>query len=69
MIKSFKDQDIDILNLNDQFFNDVCIPYSNSGNDMKLNERIKELYKNYTFCEKNCQLNNINYENKPVTCN
>ena len=36
---------------------------------MTLNDRIKEFYKNDTFCEKNCQLNNINYENIFVTCN
>ena len=27
LIKTFKGQDIDILNLNDPFFNDVCNPF------------------------------------------
>ena len=36
---------------------------------MTLNDRIEEIYKNYTFCEKNCVLDEILYEDKMINCN
>ena len=68
LISSFKNNNIDILDLNDPFFNDVCLPYSDSENDLTLNDRIKDIYKNYTFCEKNCQLVEIKYEEYKAIC-
>ena len=69
LINNFKDKGIDILDINDPFFNDICIPYSESGKDLTLNDRIEEKYKNYQFCEKNCELNEILYEDKMISCN
>ena len=68
-INYFKEKGIDILDINDPFFNDVCTSYSESGKDLTLNDRINEIYKNYTFCEKNCDLDEIIYEDKMITCN
>ena len=68
LISSFKEKNINILNLNDSFYNDVCIPYSNSKNDLTLNDRIEEFYKNYSFCENNCKLEEIILENMIVVC-
>ena len=68
LISYFKKNGIDILDLNDNFFNDVCLPYSDSENDLTLNDRIKDIYKNYTFCEKNCKLIEINYEEYKAVC-
>ena len=68
LISEFKKNGIDILDINDKFFNDVCLPYSNSDNDMTLNDRIKDIYKNYSFCEKNCRLVDINFEEYKATC-
>ena len=68
LISFFKNKGIDILDLNDNFFNDVCIPYSDSENDLTLNDRIKYIYKNYTFCEKNCKLIEIKYEEYKALC-
>ena len=69
LINSFKEKGINILDINDDFFNDVCIPYSESGHDLTLNDRIQEIYKNYTFCEKNCELKEIDYDDMMITCN
>ena len=69
LINTFKDKGIDILDINDPFFNDVCIHYSESGKDLTLNDRIEDIYKNYKFCEKNCELNEILYEDKMISCN
>ena len=69
LINNFKKKGIDILNINDPFFNDLCSSYSESGKDLTLNNRIEEFYKNYTFCEKNCKLEEILYEDKMMVCN
>ena len=68
LVNAFKAKGIDILDINDPFFNDVCLPYSSSGKDLTLNDRIEEIYKNYTFCEKNCQIDKVDFENKTITC-
>ena len=48
-ITLYRRKGIDVLNINDIFFNDVCLPYSESGKDFTLNVRIREIFKNYTF--------------------
>ena len=68
LISFFNKKGIDILDLNDNFFNDVCLPYSDLKNDLTLNDRIKDIYKNYIFCEKNCKLIEIKYEEYKVVC-
>ena len=68
LISYFKKKGIDILDTNDKFFNDICLPYSDSENDLTLNDRIKDIYKNYTFCEKNCKLIEINFEEYKAKC-
>ena len=68
LISYFKKNGVDILDLNDKFFNDVCMPYSNSENDLTLNDRIRDIYKNYSFCEKNCRLVEINFDEYKATC-
>ena len=40
LISDFKKKGIDILDINDNFFNDVCMPYSDSENDLTLNDRV-----------------------------
>ena len=69
LINNFKNKGIDILDINDPFFNDICIPYSESGKDLTLNDRIEKIYQNYKFCEKNCELNEILYEDEMISCN
>ena len=68
LVNAFKAKGIDILDINDPFFNDVCLPYSSSGKDLTLNDRIEEIYKNYTYCEKNCQIDKVDFQNKTITC-
>ena len=67
-INSMKNLGFDIFNINDSFFWDVCQPYSNSENDLILEDRIKDLYLNYSLCEKGCTYNKINLENMTVLC-
>jgi hypothetical protein len=64
----YNDLGIDIFNLNDAFFNDICLPYSYSNNDVVLKDRIKEIYKNYSLCEDGCTYNGLDYDNKMISC-
>ena len=64
----FKDLGYDIFNINDSFFNDICEPYSESGDDLILEDRIKDIYKNYSLCEKACSYKGIDLENMTISC-
>ena len=65
----FKDLGIDIFDINDNFFNDICHPYSESDNDVVLKDRIKDLYKNYSLCNNGCVYIGIDPTNKTISCN
>ena len=65
----FKDMGIDIFNISDDFFNDICHPYSESDNDVVLKDRIKYLYKNFSLCNDGCMYNGIDLDNKTISCN
>ena len=67
-ISSFKDLGIDIFNINDSFFYDICHPYSDSKNDVILKDRIKDIYQNYSLCEDECTYNEINTEYMTISC-
>ena len=67
-ISSFNDQGIDIFNINDSFFNDICYSYSNSSNDIILEDRKKDIYQNYSLCEEGCTYNNTDIANMIITC-
>ena len=58
-LKSFysKDPRIEVYNINDPFYNDICSKYtSDEGVDMTLNDRREEFYVNKSLCEDNCYL-------------
>ena len=64
----FKSSNINIFNINDSFFNDICQPYSDNDNDVVLSDRIKDIYQNYSLCDEGCFFQNINFENKTIVC-
>lgn len=64
----FKDLGIDIFNINDSFFNDVCNSYSDSENDMTLKDRIKKIFQNFSLCEEGCSYEEIDLGNMTVVC-
>ena len=65
---SYKDLGIDILNINDSFFNDICHPFSDSKNDIVLKDRIKDIYQNYSLCDEGCIYDEFIYEYKTISC-
>jgi hypothetical protein len=70
-IKSFKDLNIDIFNIKDKFFTDICMPYSNSSSkdDIILEDRIIDFFQNYTLCEENCLYEEMDLDLKTIICN
>ena len=69
IISHFSDIGVDIFNIKDKFFNDICFPYSERDSDIILEDRIKDIYQNYSLCESNCQYENIDLENMQIVCN
>jgi surface protein len=70
-IKYFNEKGIDIFNINDTFFNDICYPYSdnNSNSDMILSDRVSDIYQNLSICGKECEYNSFNTDKQAVNCN
>ena len=67
-ISSFAEEGINILNISDDFFNDICYPYSTNGSDIILEDRVNDIYQNYSICENNCEYEKTS-SNNSVTCN
>ena len=69
-IQNFLNKGIDIFNLKDDFFNDICYPYSdeNSDSDMTLKDRVSNIYLNYSLCGKECEKYLINDNLTYVNC-
>ena len=67
-ISSFQDSNIDLFNLDNEFFTDICFSYSYSENDVVLEDRIKDFYQNYSVCDDGCIYNDINIEYMTITC-
>lgn len=60
---------VDIYNINDPFFNDICFPFtSEQGKDVSLEDRREDYYKNVSFCEADCEYEGIDYLTKEAKC-
>ena len=70
-ISNFKDQGIDIFDLNHEFFNDICYSYSdnNSSSDMILSDRVSDIYQNYSVCGEGCEYESFNVDKLSANCN
>ena len=68
MIEYFSDMNVDIFNIKDSFFNDICYPFSTDYSDMILKDRILDIYQNYSLCDNECEYDKINIENMTVVC-
>ena len=69
-IKLIEEKDINIFDENDKIFNDLCEPLSFGNYDIPLKDR-KELLliKEESFCENNCYLENIYFNDLIYKCN
>jgi len=69
MVNDFSKKGVDILNSKDNFFNDICYPYSENNSDMILKDRISDIYQNYSKCDDNCEYKKIDLNSNLITCN
>ena len=67
-ISNFKDLGVDLFDIYDSFFNDICRPHSEGDNDVVLEDRIKNLYQNYSLCDEGCEYKGFNIKYKVISC-
>ena len=67
-IVEFLNQDINIFNISEDFFQDLCIHYEKNKADYVLEDRIEFFYQNYSLCNSSCNLSQIYCENFSFSC-
>ena len=68
VINSFIDSGVNVFNISDDFFNDICYSYSEGGNDLILEDRIKDIYQDFILCEEGCNYDEIDIYNMLISC-
>ena len=68
LISSYSEQGVDILNIKDEYFNSICYPDNNSTTDIVLEDRVKDIYQNYSICDSGCEYNSISLEDNSIEC-
>ena len=67
---SLTDQGINIFDLNDPFYTDLCYDFDNPSNkDIPLSERISTIYPDVSLCDEGCQMDGIDLETMTASCN
>ena len=62
-------QSIDIFNLSDSFYTDICYHFdSQNGKDIPLKDRIKTFFPNITLCEQGCTNKGVNLTTMESIC-
>ena len=63
------DQNINIFNISDAFYTDLCFDYDNPlKKDIPLKDRVATFYPNVTLCDEGCETKGINVENMTSIC-
>ena len=66
---SLASQGINIFDLNDPFFTDICYDFDNPiKKDIPLNDRVKDIYPDASLCDEGCQYKGVNLEDMTSTC-
>jgi len=67
---SLTDQGINIFDVNDPFYTDLCFDYKNpKKRDIPLSDRIKNVFPNVSLCNDGCEIDGINLEDMTASCN
>ena len=70
LLKDAHINNINLFNISDPFFNDICFIYTNeNGRDVTIEDRRKDYYLTINFCENNCSLIEFDYSNFNSKCN
>jgi len=68
-IKLLQEQKIDIFDLTNDFYNDICFHYESlNGKDATLQDRIKTFYPNVVLCNNRCKSKGIDLTKLEVEC-
>ena len=61
---------IDLFNIKDKFFDDICIPYSDNetNSDMTLSDRVSDLFQNFSVCGDGCEYISFNETTISANC-
>ena len=63
------EQNINIFNITDPFYTDLCYDYINPLNkDISLQDRIKTFYPNVTLCDEGCDNKGVDIESMTALC-
>ena len=72
LYESLKDAGYNLFNSSDDFYNDICTPYTSiNGTDMTIEDRKKEIYNssgNITTCQNGCTFESYNNIMKQAKC-
>ena len=67
--KEFNELGYDIYNKSNSFYTDNCAPASENGNDITLDDRMKNYYpSDATLCNEGCEYSNANFESQRIVC-
>ena len=62
-------QNIDIFNISDEFYTDICFHYeSPNGKDIALKDRVQVFFPNITLCEEGCTSKGVNLTSMESVC-
>lgn len=69
-ILKFQKKGINILDINDAFFRDICFPYfdESTNSDMVLADRISDIFLNISLCESGCKYRFFDLEKMKANC-
>ena len=66
--QQMKEEGFDVFNREDQFFNDICVPFSVDNADVSLKDRVNDFYQNVSFCDDGCVYEGVDYDTNRVKC-
>ena len=68
-IKQLNELGYDLYNINDNFYQDICSPFtSDNGTDILLSDRKSDFYQNISLCENNCTYKGYDLDKNRVQC-
>ena len=64
----YSNKGINVFNIDDDFFSKICYPYAEGDSDLILNDRVKDIYQNFSICDENCKYDKIDLDKSMATC-
>ena len=68
-IKKLSESGYDLYNINDDFYQDLCSPFTTeNGTDILLSDRKSDFYENISLCEDKCTYKGFDLTKKRIQC-